>query len=387
MRGRRLKLAKFALLTFLNYIAFAFAQSFLVTRLSDLGYSPGERGMIIAFGALFTVLGQFFIGYLCDKLQTNKKVFIVIRIISAIIAWAFYTFGDLGLGIVVLSVLGFTSTGQMMISVMDSWVLESDEFFVNNFGLVRVFGSFGWMLTTYVIGSIIDNYGYAMVGNLILLFSTIVVIYSCFIQDSNKINAGREIKLSDIKIILQDKKFILVVAILAFANLSVSSETYVIIEKMMQLGASNSEIGFKWAYQAALELPMFFMVGYILKRKGYRKILPLVLVLYGIRWVLYGLANSTEQIIWITTMQLITFPFLQVCMKVLVSEVAPKHLFTTSQTLAASIYIGFVTFLSPLLTGVMMDALGLNNTIYIIGAIMIIPLVLFFKFLKLQEVN
>ena len=107
--------------------------------------------------------------------------------------------------------------------------------------------------------------------------------------------------------------------------------------------------------------------------------------MFIIRFSLYTLATSSTQIILITSLQSITFPLLMISQKVLVANESPDHLKSTGQMLAISLYGGLSALLTPVVSGLLINAVGFDYTLLIFTLILFIPLMLSFIYNRINR--
>ena len=67
-----------------------------------------------------------------------------------------------------------------------------------------------------------------------------------------------------------------------------TADQYVVIDKMLAIGADTSAVGIKWAVQSFMEVPLFLFASAILKRVKPGMLLLFGTVMYGLKFFLYG---------------------------------------------------------------------------------------------------
>ena len=77
------KVIGFSVLVFFTFFANAMINTQGVPFLIEVGYTSSQRGNIMAFYALIAMIGQFVVGYLCDRHKTIKRYFILMAIFFA----------------------------------------------------------------------------------------------------------------------------------------------------------------------------------------------------------------------------------------------------------------------------------------------------------------
>ena len=81
----------FTILYFFHYLSASLIIGQRMTFLIRLDYTISQRSLIFAAVPIVSIFLQFLIGYLSDKYQTIKKIYIPALVISALVAYLFYS--------------------------------------------------------------------------------------------------------------------------------------------------------------------------------------------------------------------------------------------------------------------------------------------------------
>jgi len=106
------------------------------------------------------------------------------------------------------------------------------------------------------------------------------------------------------------------------------------------------------------EIPFFFFSGRILKKIGHINTMSLVLMGFGIRFILYSLLSNPWWVLPIELLQGITFGMSYATMASYASIIAPSGTEATIQGLVGAIFEGVGTSLGSFIGGVMYENLG-----------------------------
>jgi len=377
---------KFALVMFFMYMGHAFAYTLILPYLSYLGYSSLQQGKMMALGALLTLIFQFYVGYLCDKYQTDKIAFYLVCLLYAFINWLFYRFLDNPAFLVVLYVALVSTLFRIARTTLDCWIIESGNSLRANYGGIRAFGSGGWALAAPLTSYLLAKGGYAALGDVFVLITVITLVISYFIADAAKTKTTEKIKLSDLKVLLTNINYILYTVIFLMVFTALTAEGYIVTYKIMQLAEKQALleaeiaalIGYKSAIAAICELPVYFIGAGFLKRFGTIKTLLAATVVLMLKFLLLALASTTGQILWLTALTIVTLPFFIICCRLLIAELTPNHLMASGQQLSAAIYGGISALLAPLLFGWLGQTFGNNFALLVLALSMGLPLLLLF---------
>jgi len=393
MKREQVLLGKFALIMTFYYMGSAFTYSLLIPYLTSLGYDTVQQGWMFAFGAILTIIGQFLTGYLCDRYQTDKKVFVAVLLLWAVVNWLLYTASNSASILVVLWLGLLCSLFVVCNGVLDTWTIESDEYCLNNYGWIRAFGAIGFAVGTLFTSYCFDHWGYGSLGTAFFVFTIITLVIMVFIPDAIKVTTESRIKLKDINELLLNKNFILLTVIFLFLNIAMTADGYSTNYKIIELGKSiglseditNWQVNFKWSFQAICELPLFFAGSWLVKKLGNVRVLLLASGALIVRFVLYAMAVEPMQLVWISAFQAVTFPLITICSKVLIDDASPVYLRASGQQISAGIYFGISALITPVICGVLGENFSHNFALLTVAAICVVPVLLIAWYNKTQK--
>lgn len=362
------------------FLGLSMTNTQIIPFLTYVGYNPVERGMILSSIAIVAILGQIITGYLCDKYSTIKKFYHGLLFLFILLNGILYFVSE-EVFFVHLILFGFVGgLFRIIAGLVETWTLEINEDVKDHFGLIRAFGALGWAIGAPLTSLLIDNFGYRVIGLSFAIVSMFSLIFSMNTPDASKVQTTQKLKISDIRVLLKNRNYVILLGMLILVNLVFAADMYTVIDKMVFLGASSSQIAFKWSFQAILELPLFFLGFVLLNKVGAKKMLIFSIFMYIIRFGLYTIATTPFQIIMISGLQAFTFPVLMIAQKVLVAEESPMQLKSTGQMFALSMYGGLSALLTPIISGNLIALVGFDLTLLIFSISLFIPLYLSIKY-------
>jgi len=374
MTKDRLLISRFMLLFLIAYISYAVPYTQVIPFLTKAGYSADQRGLLLSGMAIVAMVGQFLFGYLCDKFRTVQKFFYLTTVLFVIVTWAMYAYTGTSFYYHLLTVSFMGGLFRIVIGLLDTWTLEVDPILQINFGPIRAFGALGWAIGSPITAYVIEKFGYGSLGITYLITTLLTFAVSYGLEDAHKVARAESLKIKDIKLLLKSKQYILLVLILLFINIVATADMYTVVDKMLAVGASNTDISMKWSYQAMLELPLFFGGAFMLRRFGGKKLLIFSISMYFFRFLGYAWASTPFQVIAFSSFQMITFPLLTVATKVLVNDESPEHLRSTGQLFAMSMYAGLSILLAPVVCGYLVTWFGVDSTLRVLAFFVLVPL-------------
>lgn len=349
-----------------------------IPYLASLGYSYTEMNLIFSVQAGVGFVYQFVIGFLCDKYKTIKKFFFGAQIVGTIGVFIMFntTQHVIFFHLIIISLIA--SMINIVIGLTDAWALELDPEIKEHYGVVRGFGTLGWIVGGFIITGVIEQYGYGALGLSYTIISILLLIVGTQVQDAIKATHTQPITLKDMKLLLMNKKYVLTVMILFFTFILTNSDGLIVVTKMQELDANEMEKYLRFAIQAVAELPVMFLGAYFMKKYKAINLLIFGIVMYMVRFGFYAVSSTPTLMIASSMLQLFTFPFVMITSKVLIFENSPEHLKSSGQMLAMGIYGGIGATLTPLITAFFINIGGIDFSMLALASILIIPLVLAF---------
>lgn len=364
---------RFMAVFLIAYIGFTIPYTQIIPYLNQVGYSASQRGVILAGMSLVGIFGQFIFGFLSDKYRTVKKFYYATLIALVLFSGAVYaTSGNL----FYYHLITVALTGglfQIVVGLLDAWVLEINPYLVLHYGKIRALGALGWAIGAPLTAWIVNHLGYNKLIGVNVIITLITFAISWSLKDAVKISHKEGIHLKDIKKLLRRKEYLVLVLILFLISVIASADMYTVIDKMLLLGGTNAQISMKWSIQAMFELPLFFLGARLLTRFSGKKLLLFATAMYFIRFLGYAWANTPNMLIAFSAFQLVTFPLISVSSKVLIASESPNHLRSTGLLFAASMSASLASFIVPLIFGFVVERFGADTTLIAVAFSAFIP--------------
>jgi MFS family permease len=362
---------KFCLIYFLAYGVIALGYTQYVPYLSSIGYNPMERGILISSYAITTIIFQLVFGILSDKYKTVKKLCIVAVMAFAVFTYLFYSLEAKMFILHMILIAMSAGLANLNFGYLDNWLFTFGEKARDQFSFIRAFGSIGWAAASIVIAKLLNEFGYKGLGLSIILITIMLLGLMFLIEEGAKSSQGKseKITMDDIKELLSNKKYILVIIILFLVYCAGTANATTIVDKMLQLGATNAHIGYKWTISGLVEIPVYIYGSFFLKRIGAYKLLSISAFTLMVQFILFGMSNSVNSMVLLSVFQIITGPMMMLASRILIYEFSSKKLKSTGLLLALSIYSGLSAFIMPSIGGTITNYFNVNTTIYIVAGI------------------
>ena len=384
-------ITEFSFLQFFFWSTWAIYGAYLVYYLTDLGYSNMRIGTLMSIRTFMGLIGPPIVGYICDRLENRKSIFIIAVFLMAVFVAPLTFYGDLMLAISI-GVVGFLWEPQQ--SVLDSWILETSAHTAHNYGFMRAWGSIGFAIIVTVSGQIIERFGWRVhfLGYGVIAF--IVILIASNIKDNSyselqqkedqsknteeniEKNENKKIKTEDLKLAaakeaadeLEDKNimrlfknpdyiFILFITLLIFIP---NQMLFVYLAPIIKsVGGDSTDLGYTLFFNALSEAPIFFAAKYFLEKYKTNSLLLFSAFFYLLRFIIAAAATSPVYFLFFGMLQSLSFGVFLVTVRYYVKLVAPAALKTTAQSIAMMSAFGAAGIIGSLLGGYLIDNYGM----------------------------
>lgn len=365
MNQNRLRYA-FQLLLF---IAISLFNTQLIPFLKDVGYDTLQQGYILTFNALFSIILQVLFGYLCDHYRSMKKFFMIGYALFLIFGCLMFYKGKQLFFFHLITCSMMSGMVKVLSALIETWMLYLDE---AKFGNYRAAGALGLCIGSIATGIILDYYSYAGIIISALVVSIIVLGLSFYCDE---VTFESSVDIKKMFSLLKNKPYLYMVCIYFLIYIVGTADQYVVVDKMIELNASKTMIGIKWAVQSLLEIPFFFYASKLSKKYSPYTLLRWGIVMYGVKFALYGFVETATWIIIVTSLQIVTLPVIAYTSKLIMDELS-GDLKASSQMLAMAVFIGGSALVTPLITSYLIVLLGFDMTLYACALFVLLPLLL-----------
>lgn len=353
----------------------------MIPFLSEMGYNVIERGYILAANAIVAIVGQFVFGYLCDRFQRIKRFFMIAYLILLCSSFAMFYVEQQQFMYHLFTVALMAGMVKVIMGLNETWMLEIDE---ENYGRLRAGGALGLTIGSPIAGYVIKETSYTIMLWIFGVLSVIVIFLIWKGSDVEKKGSER-IQWDSVRKLFTNHDYLILVSIYLLVYMIGTADQYVVIDKMLSIHGGSEAVGIKWALQSFMEVPLFLFASFILKKWKPGTLLISGTLLYGVKFLLYGVSWEPWMIIATASLQLVTLPVVMLTSKVMIKEVTPQNLCSSAQMFAMAIFIGVSGLVTPMITAFLSKQLGYNWTLYIVAGFALVPFLLILYYLRRQK--
>lgn len=375
MKSEKFVLMRFNAIQVLYWCGFASMAVFISAFMLSKGMSKTQLSLMLAIYMLCAFAGQFFWGSLCDRLKTNKKIFILGNILVLALYYTIYTLADNFAAIMVLyPLLGFIQVP--LPSNLDAWLLKCFSHRPEIYGPARGWGSMGFAIFMLIYGNIIGSFGYKVMPFFATAFICATVILSVMQPDSPLLDGHNAVvKFRDIGKLTKVKPYMFVLAFLLFTGLAVSPINNMKIVVLESVGGTVAHQGYDSFFMCLAQLPFFFFAGKVRKIPQNIRILlsaigPLCMI------VINFFAVTPYMVITASVFNAISYSILLPTIREITENSTDRTIRTTAHGVADAVYQSLAGMISLLYVGVLMDNVGMKAVFIICICFQLVTLVL-----------
>ncbi len=251
---------------------------------ADVGMTVVQIGVLMSVVQAMRIFGPNLWGWAADVTQKRVQV-LRFTATGALVSFTGMFFGEsfafLFFVMIVLNL--FTSAQGPLSEALMLSVMKGD---LTHYGMLRLWGSVGYIVVVMVAGWLLDWYGIGMVPWIGLALLALVVFVSLRIKESPQQYAQQE--KPSMRALLQRRE---IIAFLVSVCLMIAAHTslYVFFSLYLaQMGYSNIVIGMMWSLGVIAEIAFFFYQAPIFRKFGVQALMLFSLAVAVARFLMVG---------------------------------------------------------------------------------------------------
>lgn len=358
----------FALYYFTCFTLFSVITPNLQLFLESQGWDYTMIGFLQGVYQLVGVAGPLFIGGLADR-TGRYRPFLLAGYLCLIPA--FFLMGRTGpvfMAILLIGIIGIAL--KSIVPLSDTLLSHSLDDPEKDYGKLRIWGSIGFLSCSFFLdysGIFEQNFQRSFL-RMILITAVLSILSLMFLPSSRKQGAAESRKKEkDEKIPAYFWLLMTVLFIAWFANSAYFSFYSLFLKEM----TSISKLNIQWGLGALFEIPLMFLSGYLLQKRGLKPLLLATLVVLSLRLGLYGLVLNPVVLTLSQILHALTFGLLHSLSVASVNRFIPPGKKAAAMALYSAVIRGGSAFLGSTLGGWISEQWGLQK---LFGVYSLIPL-------------
>jgi PPP family 3-phenylpropionic acid transporter len=221
---------------------------------------------------------------------------------------------------------------------------------------LRLWGSIGFLIVTILIGRVFTQISLRWMFPIYTLLIMIAWFYAHRLPQDG-VSAKRAIGPA-LKELLRNRLLLIFLLLSAMTWMAQAAHATFYSVHLTGIGGSSNTVGWAWGLAAAMEVPVWTVLGRLTKRIGPVPILAFATLVYGVRFWIYGMVTDPAVLVGLQVLQAFSFAMFMPTAVVLVGELTPPELRTSGQALLALTNGGLATIVGTLGAGRIVDRWG-----------------------------
>ena len=327
---------------------------FLSLFYKSAGLSATEIALLLSVPPVMLFLSQPLFGQLADRSGNRGRLFGQI-LVAAALAGALVSLGSSFWTFLPLVALWSFFSGPLG-AIADSIALGEVQRTGASYPQLRLWGSVAWVITTTLGGWLYNRIDLRWSFAFYTTISLVTLIFSRRLPaEGVSRERGPLPPFSTLFRIPELTGFLLCSGLL---QVTVAANSAFLSIHIGSLGGSNSVVGLAWAIAASMEVPVWLYLDRITERFGAMEVVTVSAFMYGLRWLLMGVAPAAGLVLALQLMQAVTFALFAPTAVQIVGRLVPQELRTSGQALLVLVNSGVATVIGNLVSGRLVDLSG-----------------------------
>lgn len=382
--GKKLKIGMI-LIAFIHLMGtgsfWAFISAF---ALNVKGLSSSLVGVMIAVYSVAMMFGCLFWTMICDRLKTNRKIYILGMFLSLGLTLAVYFAPNARSLILFYGLHGFVN-GPMQ-NVMEAWILKLSGDDTGKYGRIRSFGALSYGLFAFIVGMWIRKSGYGPMLYMTMTALILGILVAFFLPDPEyrRSEKGASFRLSEVGEILKNPAMLVMIFIALFLGLANAPAGNMKILMVEALGGDTGTQGLDSVIGSFLQFVMFFMTPLIMKNKAKHVLFACTLLVTAGSGIMTG-AQSIPVFLAGSLLLYINYAALQTSMMRVVCENVDPAYQNTGIGITSVVYNSVSSIIGMLVSGRIADLCGIRTVLLLMTLMAFIALVIAAVQLKMKQ--
>ncbi|WP_274941846.1 MFS transporter [Chordicoccus furentiruminis] len=363
--------ARFGILDGLYWAFSAAFFGFIPTYLLACGMPEGVLSLLLAAYMLTSFGGAFFWGRLCDRKETNRRIFLPVFFSATLLsALAFLAAGRS----LLLSSFLYLALGFLVSSLgtnLDAWMLRSFRHDSAMYGRARGTGSAGYAAAMLVGGQLIRLFGYQMILWMTLTLAAAVFLLALRTPEEpySRLPGGGS---GSLKELFRIRPYLYMLLIVFFCGLAISPVNNLKIVLLRAVGGDVGMLGIDQFLGVMTQALFIFLYGRLSGIRPYVRMLILSCLLL-LTMLLTALAHSPLMVIAGTVLSNMAYGFQLPTQRQLTERYVPARMRNTAHSAVDAVYGSFSGILALCCSGFLISLFGAPSIALFGLAVMLFP--------------
>lgn len=352
----------------LLFAGFAFVVPFMVLYYQSVGFTGAQIGLLTGITPLITLLGAPLWTTLADATRRHRLIMSLVILAGAITIFTF-PFLNTFAPILMVAIL-FNAFFAPLTSFVDSATMFMLGDKKEQYGRVRLGGTFGFGIAAPLAGVLVQTYGLKMAfwGCAILLLMALIVSQKLAHNPQKASGTTGQ----GVRTLVTNSRWQLFLAVAFAGGLGIAGTNTYLFPYLKELGASESIMGLALTLGTIFEIPVLFFGYRLLHRFKPYGLYMLAMVLTGLRLLAFAASGTPNLVLFIQLLNGLTFPAMWMAGVAYADEHAPAGLSTAAQGMFGAMVFGFGTAVGGFIGGPLLDNVGGRGLYLVFGGIVLV---------------
>ncbi len=357
----------------LGYCAYG---SFIVTMLTDYGYSSATATGLMTAMAVVSFIAQPITGYLCDNYFSQRWVYVTLTAFAV----PLYLLLNGAMGsfpLTAVCMFFITLAAQQVPGLVDSWIVRlQGEHPELNYGLCRGTGSLSYALAAQVMGAVTVQYSHhtrMVVGAAVTALSLLVAVtLKGGERPKAPKNEAAKVRMGGgetFKAVFGNGTYTLLLAVGFMLFLGSSCVGTFLPVLVKDLGGDSSHVGTLFGLIALSEVPGMFLMRAILKRVKAKWVILFGCCFYVIRLALTCFVPSLGVLLAVQMLQGVSFAVFWPASMNYVNAITEERVRSTSVMTYTSVTLGVSGIFGNAVGTLILSATGEVRMVFVFAVI------------------
>lgn len=356
----------------LAFSAFAFGLPFMVLYYQRVGFTGAQIGLMTGVTPLIALLSTPLWTTLADATHRHRLIMSLALLIGAI-TMAVFPFLTTFLPILLMAVLTSVALSPVT-SFADSAAMFMLADQKEQYGRIRLGGTFGYGVAAAVAGVVVQRYGL----NLAFWGCAALLLFAWLISQKLTYNPQRVSGSTrqNVRALVTDTRWLLFLTMGFAGGFALAGTNTYFFPYLKELGAEESTMGFALTLGTVSEIPVFFFGHRLLQRFKSQGLLRLAMVFTGLRALAFAAASTPQLALLIQLLNGLTFPAMWVAGVAYADEHAPVGLSASAQGMFSAMVMGFGSAVGGFIGGPLLESHGGRGLYLVFGVVVLVTVAL-----------
>jgi PPP family 3-phenylpropionic acid transporter len=351
----------------LFFASVAASGPFRVLFYQSIGFTGPQIGVLTGLSPLVSLIGAPLWTQLADATRRHRLILGVATVGGAaslaVLPWL-NTFG-----LVLLDTLVYSACLSPVTALIDSATMHMLAGAKEQYGRVRLGGTFGFGLAAYLSGLAVQRDGLKVA----FWAGAAIMLLALFVGRKLAFNpaARREAQRGSVRVLLANPHWLPFLTAAFAGGLAMSAANTFLFPYLKELGADESTMGLALTLATISEVPVFFFGHRLLRRFKPYGLLMLALALTGARLTLFVVSPTPGFVLLLQLLGGMLFPAMWTGGVAYADEHAPPGLGATAQGLFGAMVFGFGSAVAGFVGGPLLAGLGGGGMFLVFGVVVL----------------